>query len=103
MPLLSPLLRFSSNSCFWMSSISSSATISFNSFSKALHFSASSSGVSLQIYPNFLVADWLGHSVEVQEAHYAKVRPEDYLRAAGVQTAHKTAQHLPAPDALSLP
>ena len=57
----------------------------------------------LESHPNFLVAEWLGHSVEIQEAHYAKVRPEDYLRAAGVQTAHGTAQTVPAPDAPSSP
>lgn len=53
--------------------------------------------------PAHVVAEFLGHSVRIQSDHYAKIRREDILKAAGVQTAHLAAQPLPAPVAPCLP
>ena len=41
-------------------------------------------------FPNFVVAAWLGHSVKVQEKHYATVREEDFARACGRATQKAT-------------
>jgi len=40
----------------------------------------------LQEFPSFVVSAWLGHSVAIQERHYATVRDEDFARASGTPT-----------------
>ena len=64
----------------------------------SLTFSAISFGEASG-FPFHVCAEWLGHRVRVQQEHYAKVRPEEFLKAAGVMATQNPTKHLPAPDA----
>jgi integrase len=53
----------------------------------------------LETFPNHVVAAWLGHSVKIQEKHYATVRESDFARACG--EAYQKATQSPAVRTIS--